>query len=197
MTKLRWPSEIVLKRANRGLLAVILLINSYVLLAPLLPRVEYEVKTRITKPVSVNPSSESSVKQIDRSRDHLVLPTLQLDEPVYFGSSPSLVHKGIWHRPLTNTPDRGGNSVLVGHRFTYDGAAVFYNLDKLKTGDDIYFIYEQKIYHYRTKYSAVVPPTAGEVEAPTTNTQLTLYTCTPLITAANRLVYVADLVEVL
>lgn len=197
MTKLGWPSETVLKRTNRVLLAIIILINSYVLLAPLLPRVEYEVKTRITKPVSVNPASESSLRQIDRSRDHLILPSLQLDEPVYFGSSPSLVHKGIWHRPQTTRPGQGGNTVLVGHRFTYDGAAVFYSLDKLRPGDDIYFVYDQKIYHYRTKSSAVVQPTAGEVEAPTSNTQLTLYTCTPLITAANRLVYVADLVEVL
>lgn len=197
MKSIPWPSDKLLKRANRFLLAVIILINSYVLLAPLLPKIDYAVKQHVTKPVKVNPADSNSVNSIDRSRDHLILPTMQLDEPVYFGSSPSLVHKGIWQRPQTNTPDKGGNTVLVGHRFTYDGAAVFYNLDKLKAGDDVYFVYNQKIYHYIVNYSVIVPPTAVEVEAPTSNTKLTLYTCAPLITAKNRLVYTAELKEIL
>ena len=86
--------------------------------------------------------------------------------------------------------------MLVGHRFTYDGAAVFYSLDKLKAGDDAYLVHNQKIYHYVVTGSAIVPPTATEVEAPTNETKLTLYTCTPLVTAKNRLVYTAELKEI-
>lgn len=187
----------MLKRVNTLLLAVILLTNSYVLLMPLLPKVNYEIKQRVTKPVKVNPADENSVKNIDRSRNHLVMPTMQLDETVYDGQSPSTVHKGIWRRPNTSTPDKGSNTVLVGHRFTYRGPAVFYNLDRLKVSDDVYLVYGQKIYHYTVSSSAIVPPTTSAVEAPTTDTQLTLYTCTPLITAKNRLVYVAALKEIL
>ncbi len=197
MKSIPWPSDKLLKRVNHALLASIILTNGYVLLMPLLPKVNYELKQRITKPVKVNPADSNSVGSIDRSRDHLILPTMQLDEPVYFGTNASLVHRGIWQRPQTNTPDKGGNTVLVGHRFTYAGAAVFYNLDKLKTGDDVYFAYNQKIYHYKVTSSAIVPPTAVEVEAPSHETKLTLYTCAPLLTAKDRLVYVAELKEIL
>ncbi len=197
MKKPSWPSAVSLKSINAVLLVVILLTNSYVLLAPLLPRLDYEVKQRITKPVQVDPSNSKSVNNIDRSRNHLILPSLQLDEPVYDGTSPSMIDKGIWRRPNTSTPERGGNTVLVGHRFIYAGTAVFYNLDKLQISDDVYLVYGQKIYHYKITSSSVVPPTAVEVEAPSSETKLTLYTCTPLLTAKDRLVIVAELKEVL
>lgn len=196
MQQQSWPSDKRLKRINQGLLAIILISNMYVLLKPLLPKVDYEVKQRISKPVQVNPADENSIKNIDRTKNHLVLPSMQLDEPFYEGNSPSTVHKGIWHRPNTNTPDKGGNTVLVGHRFTYDGAAVFYNLDKLTVGDDAYLVHAKKIYHYKIITSAIVPPTATEVEAPSNETKLTLYTCTPLVTAKNRLVYTAKLEKI-
>ena len=86
--------------------------------------------------------------------------------------------------------------MLVGHRFTYDGAAVFYSLDKLKAGDDAYLVHNQKIYRFVVTSSAIVPPTATEVEAPSNEAKLTLYTCTPLVTAKNRLVYTAELKEI-
>ena len=196
MLKLRWPQATVLKRANTILLAIIILANGYVLVLPLLPKVDYEVKQRITKPVQVDPTNDTSIKNIDRSRNHLILPSMQLDEPVFDGTSPSTVHKGIWRRPNTSSPDKGSNTVLVGHRFTYDGNAVFYNLDKLQVHDDVYLVYNQKIYHYTVDGSAIVPPTATEVEAPSTETKLTIYTCTPLITAKNRLVYTAKLEKI-
>ena len=193
---LNWPSETVLKNLNRFLLVIIIAVNGYVLVMPLLPKVNYEVKKRVTKPVRVDPARKETVASIDRSRNHLILPTIQLDEPVYDGVSSYTVNKGIWRRPNTSTPDRGGNTVLVGHRFTYNGAAVFYNLDKLGNNDDIYLIYSQKVYHYKVALIQIVSPNNTQVEAPSAGNRLTIYTCTPLLTAKNRLVYIADLIEV-
>ena len=196
MQYIHWPSETVLKNLNRFLLVIIIAVNGYVLVMPLLPKVNYEVKKRVTKPVRVDPARKETVASIDRSRNHLILPTIQLDEPVYDGVSSYTVNKGIWRRPNTSTPDRGGNTVLVGHRFTYNGAAVFYNLDKLGNNDDIYLIYSQKVYHYKVALIQIVSPNNTQVEAPSAGNRLTIYTCTPLLTAKNRLVYIADLIEV-
>ena len=196
MQYIHWPSETVLKNLNRFLLVIIIAVNGYVLVMPLLPKVNYEVKKRVTKPVRVDPARKETVASIDRSRNHLILPTIQLDEPIYDGVSSYTVNKGIWRRPNTSTPDRGGNTVLVGHRFTYNGAAVFYNLDKLGNNDDIYLIYSQKVYHYKVALIQIVSPNNTQVEAPSAGNRLTIYTCTPLLTAKNRLVYIADLIEV-
>jgi sortase A len=189
----RLTTDSVLGKINAGLLALIIVINGYVVVAPMVPRLDYEVKQHITKPVkAIDPQKPD----IDRSKNHLVIPELQLDQPIFDGTSPSTVHKGIWRRPNTSTPGQGSNTVLVGHRFTYAGAAVFYSLDKLGANDDVYVAYNQKIYHYRVEESKIVPPTAVEVEAPTNDSVLTLYTCTPLWTAKDRLIYVAKLLEV-
>ncbi len=195
MKKLGWPNENRLKIINKALLVSILAINGYVVFLPLLPKVDYAVKQHVTKPVKI--SADDGFKNIDRSRNHLILPTIQLDEPMLVSDNPSTVHRGIWHRPATNLPDQLGNTVLVGHRFTYAGAAVFYNLDKLQVNDDVYLVYNQKIYHYIVNVSEIVPPSATEVEAPSEIAELTIYTCTPLWTAKDRLVYVAKLKEVL
>jgi sortase A len=98
---------------------------------------------------------------------------------------------GVWHLPYTSTPDKGGNTVLVGHRFTYAGPAVFYHLDKVQVGDDVTMQWQNKTYTYTVTEVKVVPPTETSVEANTKDPQLTIYTCTPLWTAKNRLVIVA------
>ena len=81
--------------------------------------------------------------------------------------------------------------MLVGHRFTYDGPATFYSLDKVSIGDNIVVYWSSREYDYRVESIKVVPPTAIEVEAPTKDAQLTIYTCTPLWSAKNRLVIVS------
>lgn len=121
----------------------------------------------------------------------LVIPKIALDQHIYEGTSPYLVNKGVWARPNTSTPPKGSNTVLVGHRFTYDGPATFYNLDKVAVGDPIVVYWRGKEYDYKVSETKVVPPTAIDVEAPTKDPQLTIYTCTPLWSAKNRLVVVA------
>ncbi len=197
MNKRGWPSDKNISKVNKILLSVIVFSNSYIVILPILPKADYVIKQHITKPIVVNPTEENSLNKIDRSYNHLILPTIQLDYPMLISNNPLTIHRGVWHRPNTNLPDKTGNTVLVGHRFTYTGTAVFYNLDKLKIQDDAYIVYNQKIYHYIVNKSTIVPPTATEIEAPSKEAILTLYTCTPLWTAKERLVFVAELKEVL
>ena len=196
MRYISWPADSYLRKTNSLLLAAIIIINGYILAAPLLPWISYEIKQH-TKPLNIDPAQPSTLAKIDRSRNHLLLPTLQLDEPVYSGSRSDTIRKGIWHRPNASSPDEGGNTVLVGHRFSYNAPAVFYSLDKLREGDDVFLIYEKKIYRYVVDGSKIVTPLAIEVEAPSEEAKLTLYTCTPLWTAKDRLVYTARFVEVI
>jgi sortase A len=84
----------------------------------------------------------------------------------------------------------------VGHRFTYAGPAVFYFLDKIQLKDKIYVDWQQKRYIYEVQNIKEVPPTALSVHAATNKPVLTLYTCTPLLTAKNRLVITSKLLEI-
>ena len=127
--------------------------------------------------------------------NRLVLPSITLDEPIVVGDDPDNVHRGVWHRPRTSTPDKGGNTVLVAHRFSYNSPATFYHLDKMDDGDQFAVWWEGKEYVYEVFTTVVVGATAIEIEANTEEPIMTLYTCTPVWTAENRLVVKARLVN--
>ncbi len=124
--------------------------------------------------------------------NRLIIPKLMLDEPIYEGEPIYTVDKGIWRRPRTSTPDLNSNTVLVGHRFTYRGAAVFYHLDLVKAGDEMAVYWNGQKYLYKVTTTKIVPPTEVSVEAPTHAQTLTIYTCTPLWTSKDRLVVIAE-----
>lgn len=186
--------DVWLRRINRLLFAAIIIINGYVVLAPLWPNITYRVKAATTKPLD-----EASFDTLDRTTNHLVIPALRLDKPIYEGPSADALNKGIWHEPAGSTPDKGSNTVLSGHRWLYNNpaSAVFYNLDKIRMGDTIVAVWDKKIYVYRVAEIKTVPPTAVEIEDPSIDNHLTLYTCTPLWTATDRLVIVSTLEQTL
>lgn len=185
--------KITHKRINTLLSLVLLLLAGYIILWPFLPslnwwvRFEAPVISAITKP------------RVERAEvpdtNTLVMPALGLSEQILEGPGIETVNKGVWRRPNTSTPDQGSNTVLVGHRFTYAGNSVFYNLDKVKVGDEITLYWYQKPYLYKVDQVVTVPSEAVSVEALTTDPVLTLYTCTPLLTAKDRLVIRARLVN--
>jgi len=191
--------QLPLRGINFGLIFIILAINLYIIAAPLVPKFNLWRHKQQTQAVAGLPyktrleSSSSSNDNRDAipKDDRLVIPKIALDEHIYEGISPYLVNKGVWARPLTSTPAKGGNTVLVGHRFTYDGPATFYSLDKVKSGDNIVIYWQGVEYDYQVSETKVVPATAVEIESPTKDAQLTIYTCTPLWSAKDRLVVIA------
>jgi LPXTG-site transpeptidase (sortase) family protein len=191
---MKWPNDEFLRQANRGMLVIIVILNAFVLGSPFWPRLNFEI-AKITKP-------EISIKQadwldsIDRSYNHIIIPELRLDEKIHEGESLATAHLGVWRRPNTSVPGNDNNTVMVGHRFTYDGKSVFYNLDKLIPDETIIVVWDGKVFVYLTTHQFEAPATAVEIEAPSRKERLTLYTCTPLWSAENRLVVTADLIEV-
>lgn len=181
-----------LRRVNDVLTIVVICLSLYVVVLPFWPSITYLFADKsVPFQVSSLAGAETETKQRPDG-DRLLIPSIGMDEVIYQGGQGEL-NKGAWLRPKTSTPDKGSNSVIVGHRFTYtDDNAVFYHLDKVALGDVIAVYWGGKEFNYRVREVKVVPATAIEIESPTDDAQLTLYTCTPLWSAKDRLVVIAD-----
>jgi sortase A len=109
----------------------------------------------------------------------------------------NILYRGIWRWPDGSTPDKGGNTIFLSHRFSYTGPrGAFYYLNKLQTGDSIGVVWNGKLYTYDVVSTQVVPPTDTAIENNTSDAQITLFTCTPLWHPVDRLVVVAKLKSV-
>lgn len=125
-------------------------------------------------------------------QNRLIIPSMLLDEPIFEGKTARTLRQGLWHRPLTSAPNAGGNTVIVGHRFTYSNPhGTLYHLDKVKVGDHVGLVYSGQAYRYKVQTVRVVHADDASVEAPSTEPRLTIYTCTPLWWPKDRLVVVA------
>lgn len=190
------------QRFNDVLSIVVVFVALYILVLPFVPQLTlwwqkrndktqgYVYQTRLTE----DPAVEEVQAPIPEGK-RLVLPTIQLDEEVHEGEKFWTLSKGLWRRPNTSTPDRGGNTVIVGHRFTYNGPAQFYHLDKIQIGDKFPLYWEGVEYDYEVFDISVVSALEVSVESPTDDPILTIYTCTPLWSAKDRLVIKSRLLE--
>ncbi len=188
-----------LSKFNNFLTVVVVLLGIYLIAMPLLPKIAFWLKqktgqTPTTVVYSSDPDPSNGTKPIP-SDNRLVIPQMGLDATVNEGAYASTLSKGVWHRPKSSSPDKGGNTVLVGHRFTYRSSAIFYHLDKLKKGDEFALFWSGKEYRYRVRDIQVVAPTQIQIENNTTEPILTLYTCTPMWTSKQRLVVISDLIK--
>ncbi|MFZ1248931.1 MAG: sortase [Candidatus Saccharimonadales bacterium] len=202
------------RRANLALLLLIILLNSYIITLPFLPNVvfwwhsrsssaEKTLTSRILEPKKTAPDSSGTITKpseaptfhADSTHDGLIIPKMLLETPLVEGpmhDSFNLLNQGAWRLPIANSPDKGGNTVIAGHRFSYTGPrGIFYFLNKLAPGDLIGLWYHGKLYQYTVSTTRTVAASEVSVQEPTLDTRLTLYTCTPLFNPVNRLVVVA------
>jgi LPXTG-site transpeptidase (sortase) family protein len=198
-----------LSRVNGILLVMIVLVNGYVITAPLLPALLFTlhahqgVKQHLERELAPVASSTGKSRPEAGALDgpnHIVIPSMLLDQPVLEGpvsQTYKILDDGIWRWPHGSTPDKGSNTVLIGHRFTYTNPrGVFYYLNKVKINDQIGIFWQHKEYLYKVVSIRQVTPADTAIEAATTTAQLTLFTCTPLWLPKDRLVVVADLEQV-
>ncbi len=189
---------------NNVLTVIALTLGIYIIAVPFLPEFRWRVKQVFNKPeaskvqITSNDSSASnnSSTQPISSDTWLDVPRLSLHTPIYTSPSMSELNKGVWHIPGTSTPDKDGNTVVAGHRFTYTNPqGVFYFLDKLQINDRVTVDWRGTEYTYKVTKVFVVPPSDTSASAPTKVNTFTMYTCTPLLTAKNRLIVQAELVS--
>jgi sortase A len=121
------------------------------------------------------------------------------DEPLYVVEGVTLddLRAGPGHYPESDSPGGDGNLAVAGHRTTY--GAPFWSLDELSDGDTIHVVDrdgEEWVYAYREQRVVspadtwVVDEDPLETGAPT----ITLTTCHPRFSAAQRLIAWGELV---
>jgi LPXTG-site transpeptidase (sortase) family protein len=141
-------------------------------------------------PTVVVVEAQSQIPQDNR----IVISKIAVDAPIVEGIDESALLNGMWRRPNSSTPDKGGNTVITGHRFLYTtGPNTFFNLDKITVDDIIAVYWEGKEYDYMVYEITIVNPDRIDIEENTNESILTLYTCTPLWTSKTRLVIKAIL----
>ncbi len=186
-------------RANQALVILIILLNFYTIALPFTPKLGYWLREKGNSLIPKNSNLAQSTNAKSTSNndlgsfkgDRLVLPSIGINQPILTGESEQTVNRGVWMRPHASTPDKGSNTVLVGHRYSYHGHNVFYDLDKMKVGDKFLIYWQGKEYNYEVIEIKTVTPDKVEVEGPTSEPRLTMYTCTPIWTAKYRLVVVS------
>lgn len=154
------------------------------------PAVPYTTKLAGTSYLPVAGPREPTKPQGNR----LVIPKIGVDVPIVEGPTETALWRGVWRIPGTSSPDKGGNTVLSGHRFQYrpPNSSTLYLLDRLQNGDPIIVYWNDQEYDYVVRERRVVNPDAVEILAPTDKPQLTIFTCTPLFTTKQRLVLIAE-----
>lgn len=121
----------------------------------------------------------------------LRIPRIGVEKAVVEGVGVDDLQKGPGHYPDTPLPGQPGNAGIAGHRTTY--GAPFFELDQLEVGDEILVRTLQGEFRYEVDRTLVVRPDQVEVLDPTEEARLTLTTCNPRFSAAQRLIVSAVL----
>lgn len=142
---------------------------------------------------------EGAVAVLEFSRPGSHTPVVH-DDPLYVvdGVTRADLTRGPGHYPDTAAPGAQGNVAIAGHRTTY--GAPFYHLDQLAEGDEVHVTDPAgQRFTYRVASRQIVAPdewwVIGADPRSTGKPTLTLTTCHPRFSAAQRMVVFAELVE--
>lgn len=119
------------------------------------------------------------------------IPSIEVDWVLFGGVTPSTLNQGPGHMPWTPLPGQPGNAVISGHRTTY--GAPFFDLDQLQPGDVIEVETAIGVHTYTVRDTIIVSPTDVWVTDPRPGAWLTLTTCHPKFSAAQRLIVQAEM----
>jgi sortase A len=156
-------------------------------------RIQERLEEQIASPELQQAYKERKIETGD-SLTRIKIPALNLDTVVVEGITPSALRAGAGHYPQTPLPCEGGNVSIAGHRTTY--GRPFGNVDQLKPGDTIELTTPIGGCVYQvSKDPYVVAPTEMSVIDPTAERSLTLTTCHPKGSAAQRLIIRATWVK--
>ena len=143
-----------------------------------------------TTPTTAPPSNPEA---LGSAVARIQIPKIGLDNIVVSGIGVDDLMKGPGHYPQTPLPGQKGNSAIAGHRTTYGHP--FGNIDQLASGDVIKIQTLQGSFLYRVYAQLVVDPSDTAVLNPDPGrpATLTLTTCNPKYSAAQRLIIKAAL----
>ncbi len=197
-------SEIIKSKYGIYLKGLILLGALYLILAPFIPEIAWRAgragdriylpHRQFTNFGELFNNQGEDEQSLDQEMNMISIPAVGIEAPIVEGEDEDALSRGAWRRPLSSTPDNGGNTVITGHRFQYlpPNNMTFYHLDKVREDDKIFVYWDGMQYDYVVTDIFVVEPSQVEIEENTAKPRLTLYTCTPLWTAQKRLVIIAE-----
>jgi len=124
---------------------------------------------------------------------HLQIPVIGIDQYVVSGTAASDLALGPGHYDGTALPGQAGNVAIAGHRTTH--GAPFFHLGDLTVGEEIILTTTagEALDYYVSTPPRAVSPSDTTVLGDFGDNRLTLTTCTPPYSAAQRLVVVATL----
>ncbi len=124
----------------------------------------------------------------------LKIPVIDLDLPIYHGTSDQTLLAGLGHLEGTSLPvgGAGTRSVITGHRGLAN-ATMFTNLDKVDIGDTFTIEVFGEVLTYRVIDTTVVEPEQTEsLRAVEGEDLATLVTCTPLGINTHRILVTGE-----
>jgi len=124
----------------------------------------------------------------------LEIPRINVDDIVVVGVGSAELQLGPGHFPDTVPPGHLGNAAIAGHRTTY--GQPFRNVDRLQPGDEIRATTPEGTFTYRVTQTRIVSPSDYFVVFTTKpdEAQLTLVSCHPVWSTAQRIIVSASLV---
>jgi len=205
------------KKQSKGLKVLVLFLELsaialvlYLIALPFYPNVKYQVSY---EEYSQLPEAEERViiqeqvaefksslpeNKFDVSPNRVIIPKIGVNAPIVVTDNADYgLSQGAWLVPDTSTPDKGGNTVITGHRFKYlpPHNLTFYLFHKLEAGDLVSIIWKERDYLYRIKEVQIVDATEVSILEPTDEPTLTMFTCHPIYSTEERLVVISELVE--
>jgi len=151
--------------------------------------------TATTAPAAAVPGSSVPTTAVEPAPDGAValmkIPKIGVDQVIREGVEVEDLKDGPGHYPGTAMPGEMGNAAVAGHRTTYGGP--FNRLDELDVGDPIEVTTLGGVFRYEVAEEIIVDPSEVSVLDDTPDGRLTLTTCNPKYSAAERLIIVAKL----
>ena len=133
--------------------------------------------------------SYADLVDVGESLGYITIPKIDVNLPIYSGTSDDVLAKGVGHMEQSSYP-LGGESthcVLTGHR-GLPSAQLFTKLDRLKKGDIFTLhVYDQVLTYEVDQIAIVEPEDYGLLQIEEGQDLCTLFTCTPYGINTHRL----------
>lgn len=188
---------------------IFLFLGSLILLLTFYPVLKEELRyqtKKIKNRLKIEKFIPEEIKPVDENFS-LVIPKIFVNSRVIANVDPfdskiyqKALIQGVAHAKGSALPDVVGNTFIFSHSSSDWYTAnrynsVFYLLNKLKKGDEIYLYYQKQKYRYRIIKKLIVSPESVEYLKGNQNKKtLTLMTCWPPGSDLKRLLIIADLI---
>lgn len=143
------------------------------------------------------PSDYKEILDVNGVIGYIEIPKININVPIYHGSTDDVLAMGIGHLETTGFPigGLGNHSVLSGHR-GLPTAKMFTDLDKMDVGDDFFIHVLDQTLEYKVDQIKVIDPSDTSDLMPVPDKDyVTLLTCTPLGINSHRLIVRGERVE--